>query len=200
MKRSTIIFMAVMIFGLLISGISFGSEKEREGKQRHRESDVIGEMTAKIHGTIEKLPESGLVGTWIVKGKKVNVTKDTNIDEKQGKIAVGVYVEIEGNPKGNVIDAFEIEVEGEMILHGRIEKLPATGIIGTWIIKGKKVKVTGETHIDSEDVEKIKIGTMVDIEGEVQGDTINAFEVEVPELPSSIHEFNELHREQELLK
>lgn len=200
MKRSAMIFAAVIVSGLLISGTGFGSEKGREGKQRHEESDVVGEMTAKIHGTIEKLPASGLVGTWIVKGKKINVTKDTNIDEKQGKIAVGVYVEVEGNPRENAIDAFEIEVEGEMILHGKIEKLPANGIIGTWVIKGKKVNVTRETHIDAEDIEKIRVGTVVDIEGETQGDAINVFEVEVPELPSSIHQFNELSRDQKLLK
>lgn len=200
MKRSTMIFAAVIVSGLLIAGIGFGSEKEREGKQRHEESDVIGEITAKIHGTIEKLPASGLVGTWIVKGKKINVTKDTNINEKQGKIAVGVYVEIEGNTKGSTINAFEIEVEGEMILHGKIEKLPANGIIGTWVINGKKVNVTKETHIDAEDLEKIRVGTMVDIEGETQGDAINAFEVEVPELPAGIQQFNELSRDQKILK
>lgn len=200
MKRSSMILTAVMVSGLLISGTGFGVEKGREGKQRHEEADVIGELTAKIHGTIEKLPASGVVGIWIVKGKKINVTKETNINEKAGKIGVGVYIEVEGNTKGDAIDAFEIEVEGEMVLHGKIEKLPESGIIGTWIVNGKKVNVTADTHIDKEELPDIKVGVVVYIEGEVKGDIIEAFEVEMPELPASIHRLNELPRDQKLKK
>lgn len=200
MKLSTIIFAAVMVSGLLISGTGWGSEKELKEKQRYEEPDVIGELTAKIHGTIEKLPPSGLIGTWIVKGKKINVTEETNINEKAGKIGVGVYIEVEGNTKGDAIDAFEIEVEGELVLHGKIEKLPISGLIGTWIVNGKKVNVTADTHIDKEDLPGIKLGVVVDIEGEAKGDVIEAFEVEVPELPVSTRQLNELSRDQKLKK
>lgn len=200
MKRSVMIFASVIVSALMISGTCLGSERVLEGKQRYEEPDVIGELTAKIHGTIEKLPSAGLIGTWLVKGKKINVTEETNINERAGKIGVGVYIEVEGNTKGDAIDAFEIEVEGEMVLHGKIEKLPQGGIIGTWIVNGKKVNITADTHIDKEELPDIKVGVVVDIEGEVKGDVIEAFEIEVPELPASIRQLNELSRDQKLKK
>lgn len=67
---------------------------------------------AELDGVIEVLPESGMVGTWQVSGKTVQVTEMTAIDEAMGPIAVGAPVEVEGEaqPDGSIV-ATEIEVE-----------------------------------------------------------------------------------------
>lgn len=179
MKLSTIIFSSAIILLSLVPTGGFATQREQP-KEKHVESEVVGEITTKMHGKIEKLPKNGLLGTWVVKGRDVIVTKDTHIDERQGKVATGVFIEVEGNTKGNAIEAFEIEVEGDILHSGKIESLPKDGIFGVWVVSGKKVKVSKETHIDKEDLDKIAIGVTIDIEGEVIGDVIDAFEIEAP--------------------
>lgn len=174
------VFTLVLVLGVIVSGTGFSAERERKETEEHKGPEIVGEITAKIHGKIEKLPSGGLIGAWVVKGKTINVSKETHIDEKQGKVAIGAYIEVEGNPKGNAIDAYEIEVEKEYILQGRIEKLPADGLIGTWIVSGKKVTVTKDTQIDDDERAKIAVGVNVDVEGENIGSSISADEIEVP--------------------
>lgn len=179
MQLSKIILSTAIMFGLLIPLKGFAGEPKIADK--HTESEVIGEITAKMHGTIEKLPKDGLIGTWVVKGKNVHVTKETHIDERHGKVGVGVFIEVEGNTKGKEIDAYEIEVEGEILVHGKIESLPKNGLHGTWIINGKKVVVNKETHIDKEYLSNMVVGSTVDVEGKNIGDSIEAYEIDLRE-------------------
>lgn len=65
---------------------------------------------AKFYGGIESLP-SGIIGTWIVNGKEILVTKDTYIEEKYGKVAVGAYVEVKGGYSGKVFTAIKLEIK-----------------------------------------------------------------------------------------
>jgi Domain of unknown function (DUF5666) len=64
-----------------------------------------------LDGVVEQMPQNGLVGTWQVSGKTVQVTDATAIDQDMGKLGVGVPVEVEGatQPDGS-ITATEIEV------------------------------------------------------------------------------------------
>lgn len=179
MKTSKIILLSALMLGLLIPLKGFAGETKKADK--HTESEVIGEITTKIHGTIEKLPKNGLIGTWVVKGKKVHVTKDTHIDERHGKVAIGVFIEVEGNTKGKGIEAYEIEVEGDILVRGKIETLPKNGLHGTWIINGKKVIVNKETHIDKEYLSKMVVGSTVEVEGKNIGDSIEAYEIDLRE-------------------
>ena len=68
-----------------------------------------GQCLCKLTGTVEKPPE-GTDGIWIVNGKQVLVTKNTVINEKHDRAAVGAYVKIEGDLSGRTIMAYEIEV------------------------------------------------------------------------------------------
>lgn len=179
MQIPTIIFSSALILGLFIPLKGFSGEPKKADK--HTESEVIGEITAKMHGTIEKLPKNGLIGRWVVKGRNVHVTKDTHIDERHGKVAVGVFIEVEGNTKGKDIDAYEIEVEGDILVHGKIEALPKNGLHGIWIINGKKVIVNKETHIDKEYLPNMVVGSTVDVEGKNIGDSIEAYEIDLRE-------------------
>ncbi len=66
----------------------------------------------KFYGTVEKLPERGWQGVWIINGREILVTGHTEIEEKYGRIAVGALVKVEGNYSGNRFTAYEIEVKG----------------------------------------------------------------------------------------
>jgi hypothetical protein len=68
-----------------------------------------GLCLCKLAGTVEKLPD-GTDVMWIVNGKQVLVTKDTVINERHDRAAVGAYVKIEGDLSGRTIMAYEIEV------------------------------------------------------------------------------------------
>ena len=54
----------------------------------------------KLYGTVEKLPESGWQGVWIINGREILATGNTKIEEKYGRIAVGALVKVEGNYSG----------------------------------------------------------------------------------------------------
>jgi hypothetical protein len=65
----------------------------------------------KFYGVVQAMPEQGYVGQWNIDGKTVNVTKDTKIKEKHGKLAVGAYVEVEGVTFEGKFIASELETE-----------------------------------------------------------------------------------------
>ncbi|MFZ7125111.1 MAG: DUF5666 domain-containing protein [Desulfobacterales bacterium] len=64
-----------------------------------------------IHGVVERLPDSGFEGTWIVDGQKVLVTWETAIDQEHGRITIGSYVEVKGDHSGDIISARRIELK-----------------------------------------------------------------------------------------
>lgn len=92
-KVLAVCLLLVLTGGTVFTGVIWGARYE-----------------SKFYGTVEKMPE-GIDGIWIVNGKEVLVTKDTAIEEKHGKAAVGAYVEIEGNLSGKTFSAYEIEVK-----------------------------------------------------------------------------------------
>lgn len=73
----------------------------------------VGNAFAKqeFYGIVQTMPDKGYIGQWNVEGKKVNVTKDTKIKEKHGKLAVGAYVEVEGVTFEGKFIASEIETK-----------------------------------------------------------------------------------------
>lgn len=92
---------------VLTTGMVLASEHERleDRNYEHRER-----YESKIYGTVIKIPE-GSLGTWVVDGKEVLVTKDTFIKEEYGKAVVGAYVEVKGNYDGKTFKAYKIEVK-----------------------------------------------------------------------------------------
>lgn len=73
----------------------------------------FGDRQVEIEGKIESLPTtSGWIGVWTVGGAKVVVDGATRIDEEDGPVAVGAYVEVEGVSEAEgIVRATEIEVE-----------------------------------------------------------------------------------------
>jgi Domain of unknown function (DUF5666) len=64
-----------------------------------------------FYGNVEKMPEGGMVGEWVVGGRTVTATKDTVFKEKHGKLQMGAYVEVEGTEKDGKFMASEIETK-----------------------------------------------------------------------------------------
>jgi uncharacterized protein (TIGR03437 family) len=143
---------------------------------------------AQIIGPIISLPNTdGFVGQWQVIRTKVNVTKDTKIDQERGKVTVGAVVEVKGAKQNDgSINATEIEVKFSppsglpTKFSGKIEELPSTpGRVGDWKVSGKTIHVSAMTEIE-EDRGQVAVGAFVEIEGLLQSDgSINATEIEV---------------------
>jgi hypothetical protein len=64
-----------------------------------------------IYGNVEKMPEGGKAGEWVVGGRTVSATNDTIFKEKHGKLEMGAYVEVEGAEKDGKFVASEIETK-----------------------------------------------------------------------------------------
>ncbi len=187
-KKNILIFSALMLGCSLFSGPVQASGDERherseyEGRERYREE-------SKLYGVIEKMPESGYNGTWIINGKTVVVSDRTRIKEKYDRAAPGRYVEVEGVRNGDSITAYEIEVErnrenrsddrrSSTKFYGTVQTLPQAGLNGVWKIDGREVVVTRNTKI-KEEYGKLRIGSPVEVEGRHIDNTFTADEIEV---------------------
>ena len=117
-----------------------------------------GEVT----GLVEALPASGLVGTWRVAGRNIVVLAATRIDAEHGAVAVGTRVEVHGTASADgSVTASDIEVQaggtgappsagGELEVHGTIDALPASGLLGTWTVNGIAITVDAATILNPE--------------------------------------------------
>ncbi|PYS59587.1 MAG: hypothetical protein DMF76_16055, partial [Acidobacteria bacterium] len=144
-----------------------------------------------FHGIINSLPNTtGFIGDWVVDGRTIHVTSAMRIDQEEGLVAVGAFVEVRGMLRTDgSVDAANIEVERSagaerpvptFELHGTIEQLPNTpGLIGDWAVSGRIVHVTSSTIIRP-NIGAIAVGTFVEVVGNLRTDnTIDALSVEV---------------------
>lgn len=115
-------------------------------------------------GTIEAMPATGLLGTWRIAGRTVNVVSTTLLQQEHGGFRVGAIVEVHGLPNASgVITASRIEVQSagagvpvppgagvDNEIVGTIDSLPASGLIGDWRVGGRLVHVTASTVLNAE--------------------------------------------------
>jgi hypothetical protein len=75
------------------------------------DSAFAQESDTDLDGVVEAMPPDGMVGTWQIGGKTVQVTETTRIDQEMGQLGVGVAVEVEGltQSDGSIV-ASELEV------------------------------------------------------------------------------------------
>jgi len=142
---------------------------------------------SQFYGTISSLPPSGLIGDWVVGGRTVHVTAATRIEQKNGPVVVGAYVQVKGwlQADGSV-NATKVEVKRTSGRNGRyakfygtVEQLPADGLIGDWIVSGRTVRVSTITLIDQRHG-AVSVGAYVEVKGIQQADgSVNATKVEV---------------------
>lgn len=128
----------------------------------------------KLSGLVEKVPQSGVVGEWVISAQPVQVTADSKLDLKHGPAAMGAYVEIKGVHFQGKYVAYEIEVKK---FYGKVEKLPADGFEGEWVIAGQKFQVTPATKLDFKHGPVAK-GSQVKVESEMIQGQYQAKEIE----------------------
>ena len=155
-----------------------------------------GSHELKFTGVVESLPATaGFIGDWKVGGKTVHVTGATEIQQQDGKVAVGAAVKVEGATRSDgSIDARQVEVKeaaagsddgsddhsADLEFMGKIESLPGTaGFIGDWKVSGRTVHVTMSTRIEQEDG-AVAVGATVKVEGTKRADdSVDAEDIEV---------------------
>ncbi|HMX25883.1 MAG TPA: DUF5666 domain-containing protein [Blastocatellia bacterium] len=136
----------------------------------------------RFFGTLTKLPDAsiqignGLAGDWTVGGKTVHVVPQTRINRERGNVAVGAFLEVEGNQRTDgSVDAVSIEVErdanapsgavGYINFYGPIRTLPsAANLVGTWFVDGKMVQVSTNTKLEQQRI-KFAVGVNVSVAG-----------------------------------
>lgn len=157
----------------------------------------------KFAGFVETLPASGLIGDWVIRVGlsepitptrtvnghhlvTVHVSSATTINQDKGAVKVGAFVKVEGWVlPDRTVNARAIEVltppppPGLPVeFMGRIEQLPASGLIGDWVVSGRTVHVSAQTRIENRD--KAQVGAFVRVKGIALADqTVNALEIEV---------------------
>ncbi|MGQ9766770.1 MAG: DUF5666 domain-containing protein, partial [Anaerolineae bacterium] len=126
-----------------------------------------------FRGTIETLPENGLIGTWVISGQSVQVTEATRIFQVKGQVAVGAEVFVIGWQQDDVITAGVITVLRSPLaggtrfqFQGVIGQLPTNGhprfpLVGKWVISGQEVYVQINTRITNG--ENARIGAEVEV-------------------------------------
>ncbi len=135
-------------------------------------------------GPIIALPDGGLIGNWNVRGQVVTVVSTTVLDQEHGAIVVGAIVEVEGllDASGALV-ASKIEVKtdapgmphgkvptpGNVELTGKIETLPASGLIGDWQVSGRTVIVAESTVLHAEHGPFV-VGASVEAHGALDAD------------------------------
>jgi hypothetical protein len=157
------------------------------------EPGETGEAEVEFYGIVRTLPDGTLIGTWQVGPTAVVVTSSTQIDQRQGPVAVGQMVEVEGTLTGNAqITADKVKVEDRLVpppppapgfpggieFYGTVQSLPA-GNLGEWTIAGRTVVVTPATRVGGRNMTPA-VDSYVKVEGFLRPDgTLMALEIRV---------------------
>ena len=183
--------MVTLVMGLVLGCMAwpaFSSEDDFEHGRRIGD-DVRGSAgyRSKIYGTVEKLPETGFSGIWIVNGREFVVTERTRLEQKHGLLEPGAYVEIKCIKSENTFTVEKVEVKRaksdashgitEQKITGKVEKIPK-GNLGTWVIGGKEVLVLKDTVLQEKNG-KATLGSLVEVVGMKSGETFQAGRIEI---------------------
>jgi hypothetical protein len=145
------------------------------------------EAAIEVLGTVESLPESGLLGTWRISGRPVVVGAATVLNSEHGAFVVGSSVEAKGSSDGagNLLTTRIERIPGNgapvppLKFWATIEKLPGVpGFLGLWTVAGKLVNVTANTTLRVNNG-PLTTGAIVEVSGWLQADgVIEAQEIE----------------------
>jgi len=182
--------MVTLVMGLVLGCMAWPALSSEDDCENGRRIGDGGRDTAgyrsKIYGTVEKLPETGFSGIWIVNGREFVVTERTRLEQKHGLLEPGAYVEIKGIKSENTFTADKIEVKRakadasygatEQKITGKVEKIPK-GTLGTWVIGDKEVLVLKDTVLQEKNG-KATLGSLVEVVGIKSGETFQAGRIE----------------------
>ena len=82
-------------------------EIEVKDNKRHNSHKAYN---SKFMGKIERMPNEGYEGRWIIAGHQVEVGNTTVIDETAGRASLGGEARVKGARAGSIINAIEIKV------------------------------------------------------------------------------------------
>lgn len=150
--------------------------------------DGIAGIPVKFTGKVEKISSAtGRLGEWVISGRKVNITAQTQVKANNGDFMIGSLVEVEGviQNDGSII-ATKLELKPTptpppmgVYFRGTIETLPTTAnFIGDWKISGRTVKVTDKTSLN-QDKGKFVVGASVDVSGTMTDNVVTASRIAV---------------------
>ena len=145
--------------------------------------------------TFEGVIETQSDTLWVVAGREVLVTTDTEIDEEHGRAVVGARVEVKGIMR---VDG-RIEARRIKVLESPVVPTPTReprrmvtfrGFIeeqrtDVWVIGGREVYITADTVIDEEDG-PATVGALVEVTAYRDGDRLIARAIEVERAASAV--------------
>lgn len=146
-----------------------------------------GGQEARFVGLVQGMPGAGLLGDWSISGLMVHVSASTELKQEDGILAVGATAEVRGAFRmDGSVDASRIEaragaapVAQEMHFVGVITGLPASGLLGDWMVGGVTVHVTAATRIEQKDA-LVSVGGTVEVKGTSEADgSLDAAKIEV---------------------
>jgi hypothetical protein len=138
-------------------------------------------------GFVDKLPDDGLIGDWVIDGRTVHVGGNTHVHQEQGIAAENAFVRVAGLMLGDgSIDAKDLHVEasplreGRISLQGFVDQLPLSGLVGDWIVSGRTVHVSVDTRIKLKNSLVITVGSLVKVNGFLNADgTVTAGKIKL---------------------
>ena len=74
---------------------------------------LVGTATAKekFYGNVEKMPEKGYVGPWVVDGKTIQMLDGSKVDMDHGRPEIGSFVKVKGLNYDGKFLVYELEVK-----------------------------------------------------------------------------------------
>ena len=99
----------------------------------------------RLRGIVTDIPET-ITGAWVIAGVTVNVTEDTRISERSGKVVEGQWVEAVMTEDKGVLTATHIVGIGDqdaVMVSGEIQQFNDT----EWVISGIPLSITPDTLI-----------------------------------------------------
>ncbi len=117
----------------------------------------------RFRGLVEAMPEGGRIGEWRIGGRTVVANAQTEFDETEGAISVGVCVKVEfvsqGSTMAREIDSEPLtdcngggddDDEDGAELYGIVQAMPAGATVGAWTVSGVVYTVTAQTELKTE--------------------------------------------------
>ncbi len=130
-----------------------------------------------------------VTGTFFVKNRKVQITKDTRFEDSKtaADIANGIMVEVEGWIVAGILIADEIKLDLEISINNNGNPVEIEGIVsdfdpvaGTFFVKNRKVQITKDTRFeDNRTASDIANGVKVEVEGRIVAGILIAQKVKI---------------------
>jgi len=131
-----------------------------------------------FYGVVQSMPESGLIGTWIINGMSVEATADTQFHEDHGPLQEGAFVHVEGQWHmgtftADVIETASLPGPGDgQFFQGVVDSMPSDGLVGEWVISGMTfVATTGTSFIQMHG--PLEVGATVNVHYSTSDDGTN---------------------------